>query len=109
MRRKEEKFATPQVRSTAQRLAASIKTARLARNMTQAASAERAKMSGLTWLKIEKGDVSVSMGSWLAALECVGMLDTLDQISAQLPPPTTTVTDRQRARPSKARSDAFDF
>lgn len=109
MRRQEEKFATPPVRSAAQRVATSIKTARLARNMTQAASAERAKMSALTWLKIEKGDVSVSMGSWFSALECVGLLHALDQVSAQLPSPTVIVTDRQRARPSKARADAFDF
>jgi len=39
-------------------------------------------MSTYTWIKIEKGDVSVSMSSWLSAVECVGVPDTLGPASS---------------------------
>lgn len=108
MRRKEEKFVSEEVRAVSRRLAPIVRTARLARNMTQAAAAERARMSAFTWMKIERGDISVSMGAWLSALECLGLLDALTlspELSAQ-PQPTAA---RLRARPSAAKRDAFDF
>ncbi len=75
MRKDEKSFASPAVKKAAGQFGQAIRIARLTRNMTQQAAAERAKMSTYTWIKIEKGDVSVSMGSWLSALECVGILD----------------------------------
>lgn len=108
MRRKEEKFVSPFGMAAAGRVAAVVRTARLARNMTQEAAAERAKMSAYTWMKIERGDVSVSFGSWLSALECLGLLDSLTVATAA--PGTAPIESiRQRARPSKATSDKYDF
>jgi transcriptional regulator with XRE-family HTH domain len=108
MRRKEEKFASPEVIGAAKKLAAEIRGARLARNMTQEAAAERARMSTHTWLRIERGDVSVSMGAWLSALECQGLLDrlTLDAEGAVKP---HTPDGRLRARPNAAARESFDF
>lgn len=108
MRREEEKFASIQVKAAAHRLAPVIRTARLARNLTQEAAAERARMSAYTWMKIERGDISVSMGAWLSALECLDLLDSLvfsPELSIQLKPATV----RLRARPSASQTDAFDF
>jgi transcriptional regulator with XRE-family HTH domain len=108
MRRSEEKFASPQVKSAAGRLAPVIRQTRLGRNMTQAAAAERAKMSALTWMKIERGDVSVSLGAWLSALECLGLLDALSLAPTQ-PAQALQDTARLRARPSAAKADSYDF
>lgn len=108
MRRQEEKFASQQVRAAALRLAPVIRMTRLGRNMTQEAAAERGKMSAYTWMKIERGDVSVSMGAWLSALECLGLLDAL----TLAPQPLAVAqpgTARLRARPSTAKTKAYDF
>ena len=107
MRREEEKFVSSEVTAAAKRLSPIIRTARLARNMTQAA-AERARMSAYTWMKIERGDVSVSMGAWLSALECLGLLDAL-ALSPELSVQPRAEAVRLRARPSAAKRDAFDF
>lgn len=108
MRRKEEKFASAQVKQAASRLAPIVRSVRLSRNMTQEAAAERAKMSAFTWMKIERGDVSVSLGAWLSALECLGLLDALSLTAAPsgLAPAATT---RLRARPSDRASEKYDF
>lgn len=108
MRRSEEKFASQQVKSAASRLAPVIRQTRLARNMTQAAAAERAKMSALTWMKIERGDVSVSLGTWLSALECLGLLDDLSLVP-KLPTQAAQDAARVRARPSREKTDSYDF
>jgi len=108
MRRQEDKFVSSEVTAAAKRLAPVIRTARLARNMTQAAAAERARMSAYTWMKIERGDVSVSMGAWLSALECLGLLGAL-VLSSELSVQPRAGTVRLRARPSAAKRDAFDF
>ena len=108
MRREENKFASSEVKAAALRLAPVIRTARLARNMTQEAAAERARMSAYTWMKIERGDVSVSMGAWLSALECLGLLDAL-VLSPELSVQPRAASVRLRARPSAAKRDAFDF
>ena len=108
MRREEEKFVSSEVTAAAKRLSPIIRTARLARNMTQAAAAERARMSAYTWMKIERGDVSVSMGAWLSALECLGLLGAL-ALSPELSVQPRAEAVRLRARPSAAKRDAFDF
>jgi transcriptional regulator with XRE-family HTH domain len=108
MRRKEEKFASPEVQEAAKKLAGEIRRARLSRNMTQEAAAERARMSTHTWLRIERGDVAASMGAWLSALECQGLLDRLDP-DAGLAPKPRAAEGRLRARPNAAARDTFDF
>lgn len=41
-------------------------------------------MSAYTWIKVERGDVSVSMGAWLSALDWLGLLKAL-VLSPDLP------------------------
>lgn len=77
MRRAESKFVSTPVAALSRELGAAVRAARLARNVTQEHMAERARMSALTWMKVEKGDVSVAMGTWLSALEQTGLLDRL--------------------------------
>ena len=108
MRRPEEKFASSQVKAVAARLAPVIRQTRLGRNMTQESAAERAKMSAFTWMKIERGDVSVSLGAWLSALECLGLIDALSLVPMQ-PAQTVQGAARLRARPSAAKTDSYDF
>lgn len=108
MRRSEEKFASGQVKQAAGRLASVVRSVRLGRNMTQAAAAERAKMSTFTWMKIERGDVSVSVGAWMSALECLGMLDALE-LAAPAPGGAQVAKTRQRARARTAVAGEYDF
>jgi transcriptional regulator with XRE-family HTH domain len=113
MRRLESKFVTPIAAETARRLGGAIRAARLARNATQESIAARARMSPLTWLKIEKGNVSVALASWLSALEQVGLLPLLevpanpeaDQLGAAL----RRQQARVRARPSPDAGKDYDF
>ncbi len=105
MRKQEEKFTSGAVRIKAESLGRLIQSYRLNGNLTQLAAAERGRMSQFTWLKIEKGDVSVSMGSWLSAMEVLGLLD-----KATLPEPALMIAEpRQRARNSPAVDDLYDF
>lgn len=70
--------------------------------MTQEEAAERAKMSAFIWIKLNVGDVSVSLGSWLSALECLGLLNALSLAPMQ-PAQTLQGTARIRPRPSPAQ------
>ena len=113
MKRPESKFASPMTTQTARHLGSSIRAARLARNATQASMAERARMSALTLLKIERGDVSVAFGSWLAAMEQAGLLPLLRDVANpdadRLGSALRREQARVRARPSGAGSADFDF
>nr|WP_281719519.1 helix-turn-helix transcriptional regulator [Nitrosomonas nitrosa] len=51
-----------------------MKTARLARNWSQAELAERSLVSGPTVHRIEQGSVAASLGTWLVVLERLGLL-----------------------------------
>ena len=113
MRRSESKFVSEPAAGVASRLGAAVRAARLARNATQESMAERARMSKLTWLKVEKGDVSVAMGTWLSALEQTGLLDRLDALTNPADDHLGEALRRQqlraRARPAKAKDGEFDF
>jgi transcriptional regulator with XRE-family HTH domain len=113
MRRAESNFVMPKATEVAVRLGAAIRAARLARNVTQENIAERARMSPLTWLKIERGEVSVAMASWLSALEQVGLLSVLGAaVSPEADPLGAALRREQaraRARPSPAAVADYDF
>lgn len=113
MKRPESKFASQLTAQTARRLGGAIRAARLARNATQASIAERARMSALTLLKIERGDVSVALGCWLAAMEQVGLLPLLQDAANPDADRTGSALRREqarvRARPSTAGPAEFDF
>ena len=104
MRRNESRFVSPDVDLQARRLGAAVREGRIARNGTLEAMASRARMSAVTWMRIEKGEVSVSMGSWMSALELTGVLDT---IALAIAPRQERAPSRQRARPP--RDEDFDF
>lgn len=109
MRKDEKNFASPAVKQAASRFGRSIRLARLSRNMTQEAAAERAKMSTYTWIKIEKGDVSVSMSSWLSALECVGLLNTLGPASSPALHQGPRLQATERLRVTRKANTDFNF
>jgi len=113
MRRNESKFISPMAQLHAKQLGQAVRAARLARNCTQEAMAERAKMSALTWLKIEKGEVSVAMGTWLSALELSGLLDrvtaVVDQKQDIVGEQLRKEQLRKRARSGDEAAANFDF
>ena len=113
MRRPESKFVSAKAQKTAERLGHAIRAARLARKATQKDLAERARMSALTWLKIEKGDTSIALGTWLASLEQTGLLGQLEKLSE---PELDRIGEamrqeqlRVRGRRSNAKSSSKDY
>ena len=113
MRRNESKFISPMAQLHAKQLGQAVRAARLARNSTQEGMAERAKMSALTWLKIEKGEVSVAMGTWLSALEVTGLLDRMSAVVDQkqdiVGEQLRKEQLRKRARSGDETAANFDF
>ena len=63
--------------SALQKVGRDIRDARRRRRLTMALVAERAMISRATLTRIERGDGSVSMGSYAAVLHALGMLHLL--------------------------------
>ena len=63
------------------RLGKNINLARRRRRITMELMSERAGFSRITWSKIEKGDPSVSIGSYASALFVLGMIDHLAELA----------------------------
>ena len=107
MPRPESQFVTPAAQAAAAHLGGLIRQARLSRGWSQEVSAERARMSRLSWLRIEKGAPQVSMGAWLSACEVVGLLPLLLALDD---PGSRAVLDETRARdPRETRMSDLDF
>ncbi len=70
------------VQKALRRLGKDINNARRRRRIAMELMSERAGFSRITLSKIEKGDPSVSMGAYAAALFVLGMTDHLAQIAA---------------------------
>lgn len=70
----------PLVRRALAKLGADIATARRKRNLTAAMMAERVGAAKSTYLKVEKGDPSVSMGIYAMALFVLGFGDAVGDI-----------------------------
>jgi transcriptional regulator with XRE-family HTH domain len=106
MRRAQSRFTSPEALAAAKRLGEAVRARRIELHSTLEASAARARMSPVTWMRIERGEVSVAMGSWLAAFEQTGLLDRLPGIAndgrGQKAP-------RQRVSSTRPREDDFDF
>lgn len=71
-------------------------------------------MSLFTWQKIEKGDTSVAMGTWLAALEQTGLLVQLEHLAEPELDRLGEALRQQQLRVRGRRSDAkptqdYDF
>src|SRR3954452_8015101 len=63
----------PKVRRSLAKLGGDIATARRKRNLTVVMMAERIGVAKSTYLKVEKGDPSVSMGVYAMALFVLGL------------------------------------
>lgn len=82
MRRKEALFISPNATALAKRMGAAARAARLARNISLADFAARARISVSTLNRIERGDPAVSLSSWLATFETGSLLHLLEKVSA---------------------------
>lgn len=107
MRRKESDFATPAARHAAIHLGGLVRQARLARSWTQQDLAERARISLATVKRMEGGAVEISLGGWLSAFECLGLLPLLGTLRDPASAALLDATKAQRARP--AQRDDLDF
>jgi len=70
----------PKVRRSLVKLGADIAIARRKRNLTTMMMAERIGSAKSTYLKVEKGDPSVSMGVYAMALFVLGLGDAIGDI-----------------------------
>jgi hypothetical protein len=90
------------------KLGQDIRDARRRRRIPVAVAAERASISKTTWLKVEKGDPGVLVGTYICVLFVLGLVD---RVSALADPSTDNVGLRleeeqlpQRIRQRKRKS-----
>lgn len=70
----------PKVRRSLTKLGVDLATARKKRNLTAVMMAERLGVAKSTYLRVEKGDPTVSMGVYAMALFVLGFGDALGEI-----------------------------
>jgi hypothetical protein len=70
------------------KLGQDIRDARRRRRIPVAVAAERASISKTTWLKVEKGDPGVRVGTYICVLFVLGLVD---RVSALADPSTDSV------------------
>jgi len=70
----------PKVRRSLAKLGIDLATARKKRSLTTAMMAERLGVAKSTYLRVEKGDPTVSMGVYAMALFVLGFGDALGEI-----------------------------
>jgi transcriptional regulator with XRE-family HTH domain len=63
-------------------LGENIRQARIARQFSQADLAARSLMSKSTYVSVENGDPSASIGAYMAVLDLLDLLDGLEDIAA---------------------------
>jgi transcriptional regulator with XRE-family HTH domain len=85
-------------------LGENIREARIARRFTQADLASRSLMSKATYVNVEKGDPSTSIGAYLAVLDLLDLLDGLQDIAA---PHKDEIGRRYRASKRKKGSSCL--
>lgn len=71
----------PRVRRSLAKLGKDLRDARRRRNLTVGMMVERVGVSKSTYLKVEKGDPSVSMGVYAMTLFTLGFSDALAEIA----------------------------
>ena len=96
------------VRRSLAKLGKDIRDARRKRHLTVEMMVERVGVSKATYLRIEKGEPSVSMGAYAMTLFTLGFSSALEQIADSRSDDTGMLLDSnrlpQRVRPRKARS-----
>ncbi len=108
MKRSTTSFTTPPADEAARHLGSLVRQGRLARQWTLAELAERARMGTATLKRIEKGAPSVSLGVWLSAFECLGLLPLLNKLDDPAAAALLNETRAKRARRKGAAAD-LDF
>lgn len=107
MRRTSTDYATIASLNTAKHLGTLVKNARKARGWSQQSLAERARISINTMNRLEKGNVSISLGTWLAVFERLGLLVKLDQLQD---PVSDAILERTKTKhPVRHDSSDLDF
>ena len=98
----------PRVRRSLAKLGKDLRDARRKRHLTVEMMVERVGVSKSTYLKVEKGDPSVSMGVYAMSLFALGFSGALDEIADSRNDDTGMLLDSsrlpQRVRPRKATS-----
>lgn len=107
MRRSTTDYATPAAQKTAKHLGEMVRSARLARGWSQESLAERARVSPATMNRLEQGGVNVALGTWLAALERLGLLSKLDQLRD--PVSEAILEGTKTRRPIRSKPSDLDF
>jgi hypothetical protein len=64
-----------------QKLGRDIRDARRRRRIPTTVMAERASISRISLIRVERGDTGVSMGIYAAVLMCLGMVDRLADVA----------------------------
>jgi DNA-binding XRE family transcriptional regulator len=95
----------PKVRRSLAKLGTDLRDARRKRNLTVEMMVERVGISKATYLKVEKGDPSVSLGAYAMTLFVLGFPDALAEIADIRRDETGLLLDTnrlpQRVRPRK--------
>ena len=107
MRTSIESLATPEVRRCAQHLGQLVRTARLARRMTQAELAVRSRTSPATVMRVEKGSVEAGLGNVLLMMEQLGLLKQLNAITD--PASEVLIEQQRRKRARGTPTSDMDF
>ncbi len=113
MKRQEKHFSSPASAALAVTLGAAFRAARVARARTRAEAATRARLSPRTVARIESGDVSVSLGGWLAYVESLGLLELFAPVANPASDAQGEALRRLAApkqpRKSKNTAERYDF
>jgi DNA-binding XRE family transcriptional regulator len=86
----------PRVLRSLQKLGRDVATARRKRAFTVAMMAERTGVARTTYLKVEKGDPSVSLGVYAMVLFVLGFEEALGRVADPQSDPTGLVLDVER-------------
>ncbi|MGQ0798840.1 MAG: helix-turn-helix domain-containing protein [Pseudomarimonas sp.] len=107
MKGKGTSIITPRGQRATKQLAGLVQRARLARNMTQADLAERARVSPGSIHRLERGEPGVALWVWLNAMEALGQLELLEALRD----PLTEALLREAApkRAGSTRAPDLDF
>jgi len=101
----------PRLVRSLQKLGSDIAVARRKRAFTVEMMAERVGVGRTTYLKLEQGNPSVSLGAYAMALFVLGFEDALARIADPQTDETGLVLDQarlpKRVRPKKTRSAAL--
>jgi len=107
MKSKGTSIITARAQRATTQLAGLVQRARLARNMTQADLAERARVSPGSIHRLERAEPGVALWVWLNAMEALGQLELLETLRD----PLTEALLREAApkRAGGARAPDLDF